>query len=274
MQKIEITGSLGETYTLHHFMDAAAAAGPGAVVKINSPGGKTCAGITIADEVRDRKLDTHGGTVASAAVPILTAGRHRSMAVDGFIYIHPNWQLTCGNYQQMQQAADAQRRRDEEYSAVIAEHTGLTVERIMEMKMSETTLQPEDALRLNFIDEITEPEGLQPLQLPMDERMGLINALRAEITNEAKKLADTSCKARDGINQAMLDCHAHQRRRANYKPMPEDHMRTRFSGLAWMTLCSYYIQALQKTTGRVPYWPGRWLDDDGNIFFNPPPSTR
>lgn len=143
MTDITITGTLGDNYGLFDFISAANAAGPGAAVRLECPGGDCSTGLAIADEVADRELTVHGTAVGSAAVAILAAGRYRTLTSDGHIFLHPSSVITCGHSESLAAIAETMHGWDVEYSQMVAKRSRLQPDDVLQMMRDETTLTPD-----------------------------------------------------------------------------------------------------------------------------------
>ena len=156
---IRIHGIIGEELNTAAAIGATLAANPGPVlIEINSPGGDAFEGAAIMAAVEAHGAVTaHGvGVVASAASLILMAARRAALHHAAPLMIHEPQNFAWGTAEDLRQVADNLDKFTNLYAGAYTRLTGHPVSRILSWMKAETWLEPEEALALNFIDEILE----------------------------------------------------------------------------------------------------------------------
>lgn len=132
-------------------------ASPGPVtVRLNSPGGIATEGAALY-----AAFERHGdvtccvdGIAASAASLAMLGARHVVIHHAAMVMIHEPHAMTWGTAAAHQSSADLLMKATELYAETYAEATGHPVARIREWMRDETWLNAEEAVSLNFCDEI------------------------------------------------------------------------------------------------------------------------
>lgn len=156
---IRLHGIVGEAPNTAAIIGATLTATPGPVlIEINSPGGDAFEGAAIMAAVEAHGgVTAHGvGVVASAASLILVAARRVALHHAALLMIHEPRNFAWGTADDMRQEADNLDKFTDLYAGAYARCTGHPVSRIRAWMKDETWLDPEEALALNFIDEILE----------------------------------------------------------------------------------------------------------------------
>lgn len=139
-------------------LDAFLTENPGpVVVVINSPGGIASEGAAMV-----AVLERHGAVtaliegVAASAASLAAMGAHTiRMHRDAFLMIHDPAMFTFGAADEHRQTAEVLEAMARIYAASYARATGHPVERVRAWMKAETWMTAEEALSLNFCDEIT-----------------------------------------------------------------------------------------------------------------------
>lgn len=126
-------------------------------VLINSPGGDTFAGLTIANALRmqhaehGRAVETYViGIAASAASLIAMAGQTVSVADNAVVMIHNPYSFTIGGATEHRQAAHALDTTKDSILATYKWHTSLTKAEIADLMDEETFLSADEAVAKGF----------------------------------------------------------------------------------------------------------------------------
>lgn len=135
-------------------------AGEPVQITVNSPGGIATEGAAILAEI-----ELHGrvtarieGIAASAASLAAIGARHITMHHAALMMIHDPLALTIGTADGLRDEADNLDKMAELYAEAYSRHTGHPVARIRRWMKHETWMAPDEALALNFCDEIAESE--------------------------------------------------------------------------------------------------------------------
>lgn len=127
-----------------------------ATVHINSPGGIATEGAAIA-----AAIERHGnvtirvsGIAASAASLVMVAGKRIILHRDALVMIHDPAALAYGTGPQLRKWADDLDKIGTVYAASYSHHTGNPVKTVAKWMADETWLTAEEAVALNFADEI------------------------------------------------------------------------------------------------------------------------
>jgi len=155
--RLEITGLIGEDNATTAFVGAFLDQNPGPVlVNINSPGGLATEGAAIM-----AALQRHGqvtvqvdGLAASAASLAMIGGRRIILHPAALVMIHEPSALVFGPADAMRQTADALDKISGVYADAYARATGNPVARVAGWMKVETWMTAEEAVALNFGDEI------------------------------------------------------------------------------------------------------------------------
>lgn len=273
MNEINIIGKhLGRDYGIFDFLRDADQAGPDAVVVLDCSGGDGATGLCIADEIRRRGLSVRARNAASAAVPILTAGKHRLLAADGRVFLHRSWTVVAGDTRQMIETAEAMAKRDNAYAETIADHTGKSPAVIMGMMQAETALNAKQALDAGMIDSIGPAAGLQPPGPNESKRMERLDRLREYMARHARNSQHTTPEPSPDLARELAHrkVAAQTMARDSWPQMPPHRWLCRFRPLEYLSLIDGIVAEVSRTTREIIYWPASWLDDFGNEHFQPP----
>lgn len=139
-------------------LDTSLTENPGpVVVTINSPGGTASEGAAML-----AAMERHGniavqieGVAASAASLAAMGGRTIRMHRDAFLMIHDPAALAWGNAEAHTRTAEVLDAMARVYAASYARASGHPIDRVRAWMRAETWLSAEEALSLNFIDEVT-----------------------------------------------------------------------------------------------------------------------
>lgn len=157
---LHINGLIGEgenaTASVGRFLEA----NPGAAsIIINSPGGDAIEGAGIMAMLQDHGRVTVQivGLAASAASLIAVSAHRVQMHPAAHMMIHEPSAGMFGTAGDLRGAAETLDKLTVTYAQAYSSATGQPVERIRAWMAEETWLTAEEALALNFCDEITEP---------------------------------------------------------------------------------------------------------------------
>lgn len=127
-------------------------------IEINSIGGQAFQGIAGFNALREhgRATVTVTGLAASAAVTIALGGANIRMYRNSMMMIHFSSMLTVGGSQAHRNSADMLEKMDSEYVRLVAGVTGHPDARVRAWLEQETWLTAQDAVDLNFADEVIE----------------------------------------------------------------------------------------------------------------------
>ena len=164
-------------------------------LRINSAGGSVWEGMAIKtrlDEWKGKKTASIDGMAASVAswLPMsfdeIRAPRHAQM------FIHPAWGLVMGNAEDMRRQADELDKTSGQIAEMYARRTGMTPDECLELMNEQTLMTGEEAMKLGFIDRLTEDPPIS-------------NFSETQVRNmKAKLLALSNCKTqkpKQGDNQ-------------------------------------------------------------------------
>ena len=185
-------------------------------VYINSPGGSVFAAAAIINQLKNHQATVHtwcDGICASAAVGILMAAdkgcRHMSRAT--LLMIHNPSTQARGDKAVFLKTADLLDKVKNTLLNIYQEGTGLSKEQLSEMMDNETYLDADEALKFNFIDQITEDK----VSYEFDDKNTLIcNGISMDMVASAdvqkikehlQKLSDNSVKNNVEGGQAQMN---------------------------------------------------------------------
>lgn len=192
--RFDISGVIGEGQACAEPLRNFLAQNTGKVeVFINSPGGIATEGAAMM-----AALENHGevivhvaGMAASAASLAAMGGKRIRMHSAALLMIHDPSGFTFGPADQHRAAADTLDKMTDVYARAYARATGHRVERIKAWMKAETWLTADEALELNFCDEIEGAETVEPVFAAFDYSR-FFNA-----PNELVRLARKNGWARD-----------------------------------------------------------------------------
>lgn len=128
-------------------------------VHLNSAGGHVHAALAIFNALKARHTTVYiDGIAASAASVIAMSGKRVIAAENALVMIHDPWTTVTGNSTEMRRHADM---LDMHRDALLLAYsrTGLDRAVLLQMLADETWLTASEALRLGFVDEITEAQA-------------------------------------------------------------------------------------------------------------------
>ncbi|SOC02190.1 head maturation protease, ClpP-related [Rhodobacter maris] len=159
-EALHINGLIGEgentTASVGRFLEA----NPGAAqIIVNSPGGDAHEGAGIMALVQDHGRVTVQvvGLAASAASLVAVAAKHVLMHSSAHMMIHEPASVIFGTAGELRGEADTLDKLTGTYAEAYSRATGQPVARIRAWMAEETWMTAEEALALNFCDEITGP---------------------------------------------------------------------------------------------------------------------
>lgn len=128
-------------------------------VRINSQGGDVFDGITIYNQLRNSparvEVDIDGGALSIASV-IAMAGEEVRMAANAMMMIHEPWTGFRGNATEMRAMADRLDKVKDNLALTYSKRRDLNIDEVEAMMTDETWMKADEALRLGFIDKITD----------------------------------------------------------------------------------------------------------------------
>lgn len=128
-------------------------------IPINTYGGFVTDGMAIYNTLRGRpeKVETMVvGYAMSMGSILLMAGDHRSMPENGYVMIHNPWSMAIGDVNDMENEANTLGMLTKDLASVYVRATGLEEKVILDMMERETWMNGAEALRLGFVDEVTD----------------------------------------------------------------------------------------------------------------------
>lgn len=127
-------------------------------IEINSAGGEAFAGIAGFNAIRQHGRVTISvtGLAASAAATIALAGATIRMHRNSLMMIHSASVITFGNAGEHRKSTQVLDKLDGEYTRLVAQVTGHPEARVRAWLEAETWMTAEEAVGLNFADEIIE----------------------------------------------------------------------------------------------------------------------
>ncbi|WP_115529954.1 head maturation protease, ClpP-related [Xanthomonas campestris] len=128
-------------------------------IHINSAGGHVHAALAIFNALKARQTRVYiDGIAASAASVIAMAGKRVIAAENALVMIHDPWTTVTGNSTEMRRHADM---LDMHRDALLLAYSRTGQDRavLLQMLAEETWLTASEALRLGFVDEITEAQA-------------------------------------------------------------------------------------------------------------------
>ena len=100
------------------------------------------------------------GIALSAATLVMMAGDRIRIARDGQVMVHAPWTWTSGTAAELRQRADRLDALQASVVQIYARRTKLPEARVSELLDAETWMDPAQALKLGFVDEITGAERI------------------------------------------------------------------------------------------------------------------
>ena len=127
---------------------------------INSPGGEVQSGLALYDVMQSISCDIHTvclGLAASMAAIIFVAGEKRSMLPHSRVMIHDPLIAgggIAGPALSVKSRADQLMRTRDITAELIAKHTGMSLERVLELTATDTYFEAEEAVAAHLADEV------------------------------------------------------------------------------------------------------------------------
>ena len=125
---------------------------------INSPGGEVQSGLALYDVMRAISCPVHTvciGTAASMAALLFVAGDRRDMLPHSRVMIHdPPIGSMGGSALSVKARADDLMRIRDITAAVIAEHTGMTLDQVFQLTAQDTYFEAEAAVEAGLADRV------------------------------------------------------------------------------------------------------------------------
>lgn len=126
---------------------------------IDTPGGDVMAANFFLPDLEAMKLHTHiRGEAASMGVPLFLAGTYRTMDAGADLFLHqllvPAQVFPDMNIDALKKMSESLSKLQTRYIGYVSVRTGQANERILDMMQKETTVSPDDALKLGFVSEI------------------------------------------------------------------------------------------------------------------------
>ena len=156
---IRLHGIVGEAPNTAAIIGATLTATPGPVViEVNSPGGDVFEACAIAAAIEAHgDVTAHGVGIVASAATLLTAVASRSALHHAAQFmVHDPSSVAWGTAAELRRHADDLEKTANHIACSYSKYTGHPVSRIRGWMRDETWLDPEEALALNFIDEILE----------------------------------------------------------------------------------------------------------------------
>lgn len=128
-------------------------------LSVHSPGGSLLDGLAMYNKLKSHPATVYGrveGIAASAASFVLMAADHIAMPENAFIMIHNARGVGIGDADELRDIADTIDKMQDSVTTIYEKRTGLPREELKAMMEEETWMNAEDALRLGFIDTITD----------------------------------------------------------------------------------------------------------------------
>lgn len=147
---------------------------PGAPVhiEINSAGGDAFAGISGFNAIRQhgRVTTSVTGLAASAAATIALAGATIRMHRSALLMIHSASLLTIGDAREHRKSTGVLDKIDGEYTRLVAQVTGHPEARVRAWLEAETWMTAEEAVELNFADEVIDAGAADMVPVARSQR--------------------------------------------------------------------------------------------------------
>ena len=127
---------------------------------INSPGGEVQSGLALYDVMQSISCDIHTvclGLAASMAAIIFVAGEKRSMLPHSRVMIHDPLIAgggIAGPALSVKSRADQLMRTRDITAELIAKHTGMSLERVLELTATDTYFEAKEAVEAHLADEV------------------------------------------------------------------------------------------------------------------------
>lgn len=163
-------------------------------VYIKSIGGDVREGWAIYDELKaqNKPITTIAeGEVYSIASVVFLAGNVRKMRPNAQLMIHNPWTYAQGDAGALKRLSDELQAEEDKMAKFYADKTGQPLSLIKELMSQETYISADEALKLGFATEITQPiyakAHYQSIQNPMSIKAELVDALREIFAPKAQE---------------------------------------------------------------------------------------
>jgi len=127
-------------------------------LRIHSEGGDVYDAVAMFSALRRHpariEVDIDGVALSAATLVMMAADRIR-IVQDGKIMVHSPWSFTSGTASELRQKADRLEAMQKTVVRMYAERTRQSEDAITQIMERETWMDPPEAMRLGFIDEIT-----------------------------------------------------------------------------------------------------------------------
>ncbi len=156
---------------------------------INSPGGSVLDGLAIYDTMREIEAPVHTqgyGLMASMGSLLLVAGDKRAAAKNSSVMIHQVSAGTQGTFTDMEISIENTERLYKQLVDIYVAHTGISEENVVKLLSRDNWLSPEDAKKLNIIDEIIPHRKPAPYEHMVNK--GTTKLKRKTFNEESKEL--------------------------------------------------------------------------------------
>ena len=132
-------------------------------VRINSDGGSVFEAVSIYRALADHEAGVTGhvdGIAASSASLILMAADRIKVAEAAFVMVHNPHMIAAGDARHFRERADLLDKVQEQMVNVYSSRTGLEPERVQQLMDDETWMTADEAIQMQFADEITENKAI------------------------------------------------------------------------------------------------------------------
>jgi ATP-dependent Clp endopeptidase proteolytic subunit ClpP len=149
------------------------------VLRINSAGGDVFAGMAIYNALAKLEdVTIHvDGLAASMATVVAMSGKKVIMSSNALMMVHKPWGSPQGNADDLRDYVEILDKTEAQMIKAYVNKTGLPEKKIREMLAKETWLDSDEALKLGFVDEISEPH-----QMAASIDLSIFNAVPEKIT--------------------------------------------------------------------------------------------
>lgn len=130
---------------------------------INSPGGSVFDGVAIYNALKNHpaRIEVDVDSVAASIASVIAmAGDEIRIAANSMMMIHDPYGMSMGNADDMRKTADLLDQIKGVIVSTYAKRTGETESSIAKLMHDETWMSADDALRLGFVDSITEEQRI------------------------------------------------------------------------------------------------------------------
>ena len=165
--RFSLNGIVGEDITLTGVRDHLLEAGrqqKDAHFVLDSPGGDSGTAVAIFYALREFRFGVFCTIhrAASAGALIAMACTDRAIARNGHIMIHEAGRIAVGNASELRDVADSMEELDDSLAELLAERSGIAIERIRDMMAQESWVDADAALEMRLVSEIAPPADPPP----------------------------------------------------------------------------------------------------------------